>query len=186
MHPALAGRVISGHAQSWARCPRFVLAELSTSVSLAGLSTSAMLMALEMIIAGLPGSKSPFGWETSPPAPCEQWRDVPVQMWPSPLPWTPVPASGIGSEQRQPGGSVPVAWNEGVPPLCHNKRCGATLCCPPSCASALPRVYPEPQTVGCQISQIQVDILPSLPRGCPQPGPPLLHPSADASHVLPP
>lgn len=58
MHPALAARVIVGHTQGWARCPRLVRAELSPSVSPAGLSTTAMLVAPAMIIAGLLGSEA--------------------------------------------------------------------------------------------------------------------------------
>lgn len=55
MQPLLAARATAGQARGWARCPPFVLPELSPSVSPAGRGVTAMLMALAMIIASLPG-----------------------------------------------------------------------------------------------------------------------------------
>lgn len=103
MHPALARRATWGQAWGWARCPRFAPAELSASVSPAGLGAPAILMALAMSVTGPPGSKAPLGWERSPPTPCEH-PCADVALSPALGPGPGQLRGGIGSEQRQPGG----------------------------------------------------------------------------------
>lgn len=167
MHPVV--RVILGHAEGWARCPLFVLAELSTSVSPAGLSATAMLMGLAMIIAGLRAQRRGRG----PPALCEQWRDVPAQRWPSPLSWTPVLASSVVGSSLNNASPVGRSWWRGIRRChCYVRTTGVGQ--HHATQLVMPLLFlgftPKPKPLAAKAPHSEQTSSPALPKGVPGQG----------------